>query len=70
MRDFVKRIPVTLNGRSSTYTARSGNKYKITKHTNKAVFYLWKIAEGGYEKISEEENPYELYELIDKLEGL
>lgn len=70
MRDFTKRIPATLNGASTTYTARSGNKYKITKNVNKSMFYLWKIVDGGYEKIAEEDSPYSLYEVIDELEGL
>ena len=66
----VKRIPAMENGRGTVYTARSGNKYRITKHVNKQVFYLWKKEDGMYEKLAEEESPYDLYAVIDELEGL
>ena len=66
----VKRIPAMENGRGTVYTARSGNKYRITKHVNKQVFYLWKSVDGMYEKVRESESPYDLYEVIDQLEGL
>ena len=66
----VKRIPAMENGRGTVYTARSGNKYRITKHVNKQVFYLWKSVDGMYEKVRESESPYGLYEVIDQLEGL
>ena len=60
------------NGVGTVYTARSGNVYRITKHVNKATFYLWRVLsdKGGFEKLSEAETPYALYELIDSLEGL
>ena len=69
---ITKRIPAMENGTGSVYTARSGNVYRITKHVNKAIFYLWKVIPdgGGYEKLAEMETPYDLYELIDTLEGL
>ena len=66
----VKRIPATENGRGIMYTARSGRVYRITKHVNKQVFYLWKSVEGMYEKVRESKSPYDLYEAIDQLEGL
>ena len=66
----VKRIPAMENGRGTVYTARNGNKYRITKHVNKQVFYLWKSVDGLYEKVRESESPYVLYEVIDQLEGL
>lgn len=65
-----KRIPATENGRGSTYSARSGNQYRITKHVSKQLFFLWKIVDGGYEKLCEMETPYDLYVVIDQLEGL
>lgn len=65
-----KRIPATENGRGSIYSARSGNQYRITKHVSKQLFYLWKIVDGGYEKLCEMETPYDLYVVIDQLEGL
>ena len=67
----VKRIPATENGRGTIYTARSGNVYRITKHVYKSVFYLWRVCgDGFFEKICEMESPYDLYVLIDQLEGL
>ena len=65
-----KRIPATENGRGAVYTARSGRTYKITRHVNKPLFFLWKVVDGGYEKLCEMESLYDLYVVIDKLEGL
>ena len=65
-----KRIPATENGNGTVYTARSGQVYRITKHVNKAWFYLWKVQNGGFEKICEMESPYDLYVVIDQLEGV
>lgn len=65
-----KRIPSAENECGTVYTARSGNVYKITKHVNKTWFYLWKVVDGGYEKLCEMESPYDLYVVIDQLEGL
>lgn len=69
-RKFYKRIPAAENGRGAKYTARSGNVYRITKHVNKPLFFLWKKADGGYEKLCEMESPYDIYVVIDQLEGL
>ena len=66
----VKRIPTAENGRGVVYTARSGNAYKITKHISRPLFFLWKVVDGGYEKLCEMESPYDLYVVIDQLEGL
>lgn len=67
---FYKRIPSVENGPGSLYTARSGNVYRITKHVNKPVFYLWKKENGGYVKLCEMGSPYDIYVVIDQLEGL
>lgn len=66
----VKRIPASENGRGCLYTARSGQEYKITKNVNRPLFYLWKTVDGGYEKVCEMGSPYDLYVVIDQLEGL
>lgn len=67
----VKRIPSTANGITTTYTARSGTVYKITKNTGKPWFYLWKVThDGWFEKLAEMESPYGLYVLIDEIEGI
>lgn len=66
----VKRIPATENGPGTEYTARSGNKYLITKNVNKPLFYLWRKTKDGYEKLCQMESPYDMYVLIDHLEGV
>ena len=65
----VKRIPASENGRGSEYTARSGNKYLITKNVSKPLFYLWKVRKSGFEKLCQMESPYDMYVLIAHLEG-
>ncbi len=67
---FYKRIPASENMRGTVYTARSGQTYRITKHVSKPLFYLWKVKDGGYEKMCQMESPYDLYVVIDQLEGL
>lgn len=70
VKKVVKRIPSVENGRGAVYTAMSGNRYKITKHTSKMLFFLWKPVSGGWEKLATMESPYDLYAMIDHLEGL
>lgn len=70
MGKVVRRIPVSENGRGAIYTARSGNQYKITHNARNTVHYLWKVMDRGYEKLCEMESPYDLYVVIDQLEGL
>lgn len=70
VKKVVKRIPATENGNSVTYTAMSGTKYRITKHVGKPLFYLWRVVDGGYERVCQMETPYDLYVVIDEMEGL
>ncbi len=55
-----KNIPSSETGATvSNYTAASHNEYLITSCPEKNRFTLWKVLEGGYEKLGTAGSPLE-----------
>lgn len=61
-------LPASENGHGVLYKALSGQHYCISQNLDKQKHTLWKITEDGYQRITNGDNPYELYKEIDKIE--
>lgn len=61
-------LPASENGHGVLYKALSGQQYCISQNLDKLKHTLWKYVEGGYQRITSADNPYDLYEEINKLE--
>lgn len=67
---ILTQIPSSENGYGVHYTALSWQKYYISQNLDKRKHTLWKHVEGGYQRIAVADSPYDLYEEINKLEGV
>lgn len=61
----VKRLPVSEYGTGVLCKTKSGKQYQISQNPEKKKHTLWRIVDGGYEKIATGDSPYDLYALID-----
>lgn len=61
----VKSIPSSDTGSRVTCSTLSGEKYIISNNPIKERFTLWKVVNGGYEKISVSDNPLAFDKMID-----
>lgn len=62
---IVKKISASECGTGVLCTTRSGKQYQISQNPEKKKHTLWRILDGGYEKIATGDSPYDLYPLID-----
>lgn len=62
---IVKKISASECGTGVLCTTRSGKQYQISQNPEKKKHTLWRIVDGGYEKIATGDSPYDLYPLID-----
>ena len=62
---FVKNIPTTDSAPGVTCVTKSGKKYRISQDADRGKHTLWRIVEGGYEKLEVADSPYDLYPLVD-----
>lgn len=60
-----KTLPKTEDGHGVIYKTPTA-EYLISQNTAKQQFTLWKIVEGGYEKLGTANSPTKLYEKIEK----
>lgn len=61
----VKKLPTADCGRGVLCRTRSGKEYCISQNPEKHRHTLWRIVDGGYEKMASADSPYDLYPLID-----
>jgi hypothetical protein len=61
----VKKLPASECGTGVLCTTRSGKQYQISQNPEKKKHTLWRIVDGGYEKLATGNSPYDLYPLID-----
>lgn len=62
---IVKEIPASDSAPGVTCVTKSGKTYKISQDAKRGIHTLWRVVEGGYEKIETGDSPYDLYPLID-----
>lgn len=62
---IVKKLPASEYGVGVHCTTKSGKEYQISQCPEKNRHTLWKIVDGGYEKVSTADSPHDLYALID-----
>ena len=72
---IVKKLPtteygagvhcITRSGAGVHCITRSGKEYQISQCPEKNRHTLWKVVDGGYEKVSTADSPHDLYALID-----
>lgn len=62
---IVKNLPASEYGTGVLCTTRSGKRYQISQNPEKKKHTLWRIVDGGYEKLAIGNSPYDLYPLID-----
>ena len=62
---IVKNIPTTDSAPGVTCVTKSGKKYRISQDADRGKHTLWRIVEGGYEKLEVADSPYDLYPLVD-----
>lgn len=62
---IVKNIPTTDSAPGVTCVTKSGKKYRISQDADRGKHTLWRIVEGGYEKLETADSPYDLYPLVD-----
>ena len=60
----LKSIPSSENGVTVSCITRSNTEYWITQNIEKNRFTLWKIVDGGYEKISIASSPLDFDEIL------
>lgn len=63
---LVKKIPATETGHGVIYHTLSGKEYRITQNPIKQMHTLWKVVDGGFEKIAVDASPNNLYPLIEE----
>ena len=61
---IVKSIPSSENGSATTYLTRSGQEYLISQNVERCRFTLWKVVEGGYEKMGISDSPLDFEEIV------
>lgn len=61
----VKKLPASECGTGVLCTTRSDKRYQISQNPEKKKHTLWRIVDGGYEKLATGNSPYDLYSLID-----
>lgn len=62
----LSKLPSSENGTGVTCTTLSGEQYYISQNTEKRKFTLWRIVDGGYQKITTANSPFDLYEKINE----
>lgn len=62
---IVKKIPATETGHGVICRTRSGKEYRITQNPEKKRHTLWRVVDGGYEKLGSSDSPNNLYSLFD-----
>lgn len=60
----VKKIPTSESGTGVLCKTKSGKLYQITQNPEKRKHTLWKVVDGGFEKLATGDSPYDLYPLI------
>lgn len=61
---IAKKLPASDYGNGVLCRTKSGKEYQISHNPEKHKMTLWKITEGGYEKLAVADSPYDLYPLI------
>lgn len=61
---IIKKLPVSESGHGVHCTTSSGEEYQISQNPDKKKHTLWKIVDGGYQKIATANSPYDLYPII------
>ena len=61
---IVKKLPATDYGPGVLCTKALGNRFQITQNPEKKKFTLWRILDGGFEKIAMANTPVDLYSKI------
>lgn len=61
---IVKSIPSSETGSRMTCVTKSGKEYLVTNNPIKAKFTLWRVTNGGYEKLSVSDSPLAFDEMI------
>lgn len=62
---IVKKLPAADCGCGVLCRTRSGKEYSISQNPEKHRHTLWRIVDGGYEKMASADSPYDLYPLVD-----
>lgn len=62
---IVKKLPASEYGSGVLCKTKSGKQYQISQNPENKKHTLWRIVDGGYEKIATGDSPYDLYPLID-----
>lgn len=61
---IVKKLPASESGAGVRCRTRSGKEYLISQCPEKRKHTLWKVLDGGLEKLSTADSPMDLYKLI------
>mgnify|MGYP001048862553 FL=1 len=61
---IIKKIPVSENGCGVQCSTRTGQRFLISQNIEKMKFVLWRMVDGGYEKITVANSPFDLYDII------
>lgn len=56
----MKKLPTTETGPSLRCFTKSGQQYLITQNPAAAKFTLWRVMEGGYDKLATSNSPVSL----------
>ena len=66
MKQFIKNIPASeRTGPPVQCTTKSGMKYIVSHNRLKMTFSLYKVIEGGYERVLTGANtPFECYKMV------
>ncbi len=62
---IVKSIPASDSAPGVTCVTKSGKEYRISQDAERGKHTLWRIVEGGFEKLETADSPYDLYPLVD-----
>lgn len=61
----VKKLPTSECGTGVLCKTKSSKQYQISQNPEKKKHTLWKIVDGGFERVATGDSPYDLYPLID-----
>lgn len=65
MSKVVKKLPASESGHGVHYIARSRKEYCVSSCPEKGRFTLWRIVDGGYEKMESADSPNKLYPIAE-----
>lgn len=67
MEKYLKSIPETERGRPLPFIAPSGQRYLVTRHIQKRLFYLWRVTEEDAMKLAEDSDQYNLFKTMSEM---